>query len=150
MLMTTFFWAGMVAIGMVLTASLAFAVGRWRGAGIGRLRRRVTRGRSGIDGRSDQRRQRGVQAAGGSDVVLASRECVRARDQRTDVEAHRRAASEMLDQQRRNGHGLAQRGGDRGSALERAVEETVQQVLDRPGEFGQVAGSGLLGWSGLA
>lgn len=26
-----FFWAGMVAIGMVLTASLAFAVGRWRG-----------------------------------------------------------------------------------------------------------------------
>ena len=26
-----FFWAGMVAIGMVITASLAFAVGRWRG-----------------------------------------------------------------------------------------------------------------------
>jgi hypothetical protein len=26
-----FFWAGMIAIGMVLTASLAFAVGRWRG-----------------------------------------------------------------------------------------------------------------------
>jgi hypothetical protein len=26
-----FFWAGMVAVGMVMTASLAFAVGRWRG-----------------------------------------------------------------------------------------------------------------------
>ncbi len=26
-----FFWAGMVAIGMVLTALLAFSVGRWRG-----------------------------------------------------------------------------------------------------------------------
>ena len=56
------------------------------------------------------------------DIPLAGRERVRPRDYGTDVETHRRAAGEMLDQQRRDGHGLAQCRGDRGRALERTVE----------------------------
>ena len=57
--------------------------------------------------------------------------------ERGRIDGRRRTACQLLDELRSDGHRLPQGAGDRRRSRQRAIEQTVHQILDRPRELGE-------------